>query len=68
MSCSVFQIIKVELSSASNGGSIGAERSVDILVPANDNPYGTFFFDQSIYSVQEPLEGVQIANITVRRR
>ncbi|XP_062310079.1 adhesion G-protein coupled receptor V1 [Osmerus eperlanus] len=61
------EIIKVELSSASNGGSIGAERSVDILVPANDNPYGTFFFDQSVYSVQEPLEGVQIANITVRR-
>lgn len=75
-SCTIFysrsgffsQIIKVELTGASNGGSLGADRSVDIIVPANDNPYGTVYFQQSVYRVQEPLEGVYTANITVRRR
>ncbi|KAL0979759.1 hypothetical protein UPYG_G00189270 [Umbra pygmaea] len=61
------EIIKLELTSATNGGSIGGESSVSIIVPANDNPYGTVFFDQSVYLVQEPLEGVFVANITVRR-
>lgn len=58
----------MELISASNGGNIGRERAVNIIVPANDNPYGTVHFDQSMYRVQEPLEGVYLANITVRRR
>ncbi|XP_053337317.1 adhesion G-protein coupled receptor V1 [Clarias gariepinus] len=61
------EIIKVELISATNGGSIGAENVVNIIVPANDNPYGTVHFEQAIYRVQEPLEGVYRANITVRR-
>ncbi|XP_075895105.1 adhesion G-protein coupled receptor V1 isoform X2 [Nelusetta ayraudi] len=63
----ITEIIKVELTGASNGGSLGADRSVDIIVPANDNPYGTVYFQQSVYRVQEPLEGVYTANITVRR-
>ncbi|XP_072520807.1 adhesion G-protein coupled receptor V1 isoform X2 [Salminus brasiliensis] len=61
------EIIKVELAGATNGGSIGAEKVVNIIVPANDNPYGTVYFEQAVYRVQEPLEGVRIANITVRR-
>ncbi|XP_043920117.1 adhesion G-protein coupled receptor V1 [Protopterus annectens] len=61
------EIISVELSHASNGGSIGRERVVNITVPANDNPYGTVFFRQSVYRVLEPLEQNSVANITVRR-
>ncbi|XP_068166577.1 adhesion G-protein coupled receptor V1 [Antennarius striatus] len=63
----ITEIIKVELTGASNGGSLGADRSVDIIVPANDNPYGTVYFQQSVYRIQEPLEGVSRANITVLR-
>lgn len=47
---------------------MGADTSVNIIVPANDNPYGTVYFEHSTYRVQEPLEGVYRANITVRRR
>ncbi|KAJ8380590.1 hypothetical protein SKAU_G00013680 [Synaphobranchus kaupii] len=61
------EVIRVELTGASNGGNIGYERSVDIIVPANDNPYGTVYFEQSVYRVQEPLEGVYITNVTIRR-
>ncbi|XP_030633613.1 adhesion G-protein coupled receptor V1 [Chanos chanos] len=61
------EIIRVELTGATNGGSVGAENIVNIIVPANDNPYGTVYFEQAVYRVQEPLEGVYIANITVRR-
>ncbi|XP_017272706.1 adhesion G-protein coupled receptor V1 [Kryptolebias marmoratus] len=64
----ITEIIKVELTGASNGGNLGADTSVNIIVPANDNPYGTVYFEQSVYHVQEPLEGVYKANITVRRR
>ncbi|MEQ2255583.1 Adhesion G-protein coupled receptor V1, partial [Ilyodon furcidens] len=64
----ITEIIKVELISASNGGNLGADTSVNIIVPANDNPYGTVYFEQTVYRVQEPLEGVYSANITVRRR
>ncbi|XP_028269622.1 adhesion G-protein coupled receptor V1 [Parambassis ranga] len=64
----ITEIIKVELTSASNGGNLGADTSVNIIVPANDNPYGTVFFEQPVYRIQEPLEGVYRANITVRRR
>ncbi|KAM3842448.1 adhesion G-protein coupled receptor V1-like, partial [Diretmus argenteus] len=63
----ITEIIKVELTGASNGGNLGRETSVNIIVPANDNPYGTVFFGQSVYRVQEPLEGIHVANITVRR-
>lgn len=58
----------MELTGATNGGSIGAENVVNIIVPANDNPYGTVYFEQAVYRVQEPLESVYLANITVRRR
>ncbi|XP_053084899.1 adhesion G-protein coupled receptor V1 isoform X1 [Pangasianodon hypophthalmus] len=61
------EIIKVELTGATNGGSIGVENVVNIIVPANDNPYGTVHFEQAVYRVQEPLEGAYLANITVRR-
>ncbi|XP_030273384.1 adhesion G-protein coupled receptor V1 isoform X2 [Sparus aurata] len=64
----ITEIIKVELIGASNGGNLGADTSVDIIVPANDNPYGTVYFQQSVYRIQEPLEGVFRANITVQRR
>ncbi|XP_074494393.1 adhesion G-protein coupled receptor V1 [Sebastes fasciatus] len=64
----ITEIIKVELTGASNGGSLGADTSVDIIVPDNDNPYGTVYFEQSVYRLQEPLEGVYGANISVRRR
>lgn len=63
-----FQIIKVGLTGASNGGNLGADTSVNITVPANDNPYGAVYFQQSVYRIQEPLEGVYTANITVHRR
>lgn len=58
----------MKLTDASNGGSLGADTSVDIIVPENDNPYGTVYFEQSGYRLQEPLEGVYNANVTVRRR
>ncbi|KAK1176563.1 adhesion G-protein coupled receptor V1-like [Acipenser oxyrinchus oxyrinchus] len=61
------EIIRVELMTASNGGSIGAERFANIIVPPNDNPYGTVSFRQTVYRVHEPLEGAFIANITVMR-
>ena len=58
----------MELTGASNGGSLGRATSVNITVPANDNPYGTVFFERGMYRVQEPLDGVYMASITVRRR
>ncbi|KAI5088303.1 G-protein coupled receptor 98 isoform X2, partial [Silurus meridionalis] len=61
------EIIKLELIGATNGGSIGLENMVNIIVPANDNPYGTVQFLQAIYRVQEPLEGMYLANISVQR-
>ncbi|XP_075960449.1 adhesion G-protein coupled receptor V1 [Anarhichas minor] len=64
----ITEIIKVELIGTSNGGSLGADTSVNIIVPDNDNPYGTVYFEQTVYRLQEPLEGVYRANITVRRR
>ncbi|TKS78901.1 G-protein coupled receptor 98 [Collichthys lucidus] len=63
----ITEIIKVELTGASNGGNLGADTSVNIIVPANDNPYGTVYFQQSVYRIQEPLEGVYSANISVQR-
>ncbi|KAK9522608.1 hypothetical protein VZT92_019059 [Zoarces viviparus] len=64
----MLRIIKVELIGTSNGGSLGADTSVNIIVPDNDNPYGTVYFEQTVYRLPEPLEGVYRANITVRRR
>lgn len=57
----------MQLTGASNGGNLGADASVHIIVPANDNPHGTVYFQQPVYRVQEPLEGVYSANITVNR-
>ncbi|XP_077943744.1 adhesion G-protein coupled receptor V1 [Gasterosteus aculeatus] len=62
------EIIMVELIGASNGGSLGVDRSVNVIVPDNDNPYGTVYFEQTVYRFQEPLQGVYRANITVHRR
>nr|XP_047910843.1 adhesion G-protein coupled receptor V1-like isoform X4 [Anser cygnoides] len=61
------EIVRVELTQASNGGAIGLDGVASIIIPANDNPYGTVFFHQSLYRVQEPLERNLLANITVRR-
>uniref|UniRef100_A0A8C5UHL5 Adhesion G-protein coupled receptor V1 n=1 Tax=Malurus cyaneus samueli TaxID=2593467 RepID=A0A8C5UHL5_9PASS len=60
-------IVRVELIQASNGGAIGLDGVANIVIPANDNPYGTVFFHQSSYRIQEPLERSLLANITVRR-
>lgn len=58
----------MQLTDASGGGTIGLDRVANITIPANDNPYGTVAFVQSVYRVQEPLERSSCANITVRRR
>ncbi|NWX37327.1 GPR98 protein, partial [Notiomystis cincta] len=63
----VEEIVRVELTQASNGGAIGLDGTANIIIPANDNPYGTVFFHQSSYRVQEPLETSLLANISVRR-
>ncbi|NWY04075.1 GPR98 protein, partial [Nothoprocta ornata] len=61
------EIVRVELTQASNGGAIGLDGVANIIIPANDNPYGTVFFHRSLYRIQEPLERSLPANITVRR-
>ncbi|XP_071587409.1 adhesion G-protein coupled receptor V1 isoform X2 [Heliangelus exortis] len=61
------EIVRVELTQASNGGAIGVDGVANVIIPANDNPYGTVFFHQSLYRIQEPLERNLLANITVRR-
>ncbi|XP_058132092.1 adhesion G-protein coupled receptor V1 [Dasypus novemcinctus] len=61
------EVIQVQLTEASGGGTIGLDRVANIVIPANDNPYGTVVFAQSAYRVQEPLERSSCANITVRR-
>nr|XP_001918372.2 G-protein coupled receptor 98 [Equus caballus] len=61
------EVIQVQLTDASGGGTIGLDRVANIIIPANDNPYGTVAFVQSVYHVQEPLERSSCANITVRR-
>ncbi|NWU68697.1 GPR98 protein, partial [Pterocles burchelli] len=61
------EIVRVELTQASSGGAIGLDGVANIIIPANDNPYGTVFFHQSLYRIQEPLERNLLANITVRR-
>lgn len=53
---------------ASGGGTVGLDRVADIVIPANDNPYGSVAFARSLYRVQEPLGRSSCANITVRRR
>lgn len=58
----------MQLTDASGGGTIGLDRVANVIIPANDNPYGTVAFVQSVYRVQEPLERSSCANITVRRR
>ncbi|XP_048148591.1 adhesion G-protein coupled receptor V1 isoform X5 [Corvus hawaiiensis] len=63
----VEEIVHVELTQASNGGAIGLDSMANIVIPANDNPYGAVFFHQSSYRIQEPLERNLLANISVRR-
>lgn len=63
-----FQIIRVELIQASNGGAIGPDRVANVVIPANDKPYGTVCFYHSMYRVQEPLDRSSVANITMMRR
>lgn len=58
----------MQLAAASGGGTIGLDRVAHIVIAANDNPYGSVAFAQSIYRVQEPLQRHSSANITVRRR
>ncbi|EGW05954.1 G-protein coupled receptor 98 [Cricetulus griseus] len=61
------EVIQVQLTDTSGGGTIGLDRVANIVIPANDNPYGSVAFVQSVYRVQEPLERSFHANVTVRR-
>uniref|UniRef100_A0A8D0G948 Adhesion G-protein coupled receptor V1 n=1 Tax=Sphenodon punctatus TaxID=8508 RepID=A0A8D0G948_SPHPU len=61
------EVIQVELTQASNGGAVGSNRVANIIIPANDKPYGTVSFHHLLYRVQEPLERSSLANITVKR-
>ncbi|XP_051876623.1 adhesion G-protein coupled receptor V1 [Pristis pectinata] len=61
------EIIQVKLTHSTYGSSVGRNNVVNIIVPANDNPYGTVRFTQTVYKVQEPLERNSRANITVAR-
>ncbi|KAM9330953.1 adhesion G-protein coupled receptor V1 [Gastrophryne carolinensis] len=61
------EVIIIQLTGATNGGSIGADKKARITIPANDNPYGTISFYHPMYKVQEPLEKSSCANITIRR-
>ncbi|XP_077203699.1 adhesion G-protein coupled receptor V1 isoform X3 [Paroedura picta] len=61
------EIIRVELIQASNGGTIGPDRVANVIIPANDKPYGTVCFYHSMYRVQEPLDRSSVANVTVMR-
>nr|AAL06014.1 MASS1.3 [Mus musculus] len=61
------EVVQVQLAAASGGGTIGLDRVANIVIPANDNPYGSVAFVQSVFRVQEPLERSSYANITVRR-
>ncbi|KAM4707152.1 adhesion G-protein coupled receptor V1 [Discoglossus pictus] len=61
------EIIEVRLTGATNGGTIGSDGMAKIIIPANDNPYGTISFLRSVYRVQEPLEKSSYANITIKR-
>ncbi|XP_045141134.1 adhesion G-protein coupled receptor V1 [Echinops telfairi] len=61
------EVIQVQLTDASGGGTIGLDQVANLIIPANDNPYGTVAFAQSVYRVQEPLERSAWANLTVRR-
>ncbi|XP_077792347.1 adhesion G-protein coupled receptor V1 isoform X2 [Podarcis muralis] len=61
------EVIRVELIQASNGGTIGPDGVANVIIPANDKPYGTVAFHQNLYRIQEPLERSSVANITVKR-
>ncbi|XP_053146642.1 adhesion G-protein coupled receptor V1 isoform X4 [Hemicordylus capensis] len=61
------EVIRVELTQASSGGTIGSDGVANIIIPANDKPYGTVSFHQPLYRVQEPMERSSVANITVKR-
>uniref|UniRef100_A0A8C5LUA9 Adhesion G protein-coupled receptor V1 n=1 Tax=Leptobrachium leishanense TaxID=445787 RepID=A0A8C5LUA9_9ANUR len=61
------EVVHVQLTYASNGGSIGSDGIAKIIIPANDKPYGTIFFHRPSYRFQEPLEKSSFANITIRR-
>ncbi|XP_048187347.1 adhesion G-protein coupled receptor V1 [Perognathus longimembris pacificus] len=61
------EVIQVQLTDASGGGTIGLYGVANIVIPDNGNPYGTVAFVQSAYHIQEPLERSSHANITVRR-
>ncbi|XP_043565048.1 adhesion G-protein coupled receptor V1 isoform X2 [Chiloscyllium plagiosum] len=61
------ETIQVKLTSSTYGSSIGRNNVVNIIVPANDNPHGTVHFTQTVYRVQEPLEGNSKINVTVKR-
>uniref|UniRef100_A0A8D2L5E0 Adhesion G-protein coupled receptor V1 n=1 Tax=Varanus komodoensis TaxID=61221 RepID=A0A8D2L5E0_VARKO len=61
------EVIRVELTHASSGGAIGPDGVANVIIPANDQPYGIISFHQALYRVQEPLERSSIANVTVKR-
>ncbi|KAG9488005.1 hypothetical protein GDO78_007684 [Eleutherodactylus coqui] len=63
----VEEVILVQLSGASNGGTIGQEGVAKIIISPNDNPHGTVSFLKTVYRIQEPLEKSSFANLTIRR-
>uniref|UniRef100_A0AAY5ERU0 Calx-beta domain-containing protein n=1 Tax=Electrophorus electricus TaxID=8005 RepID=A0AAY5ERU0_ELEEL len=58
------ETFRIELLNQTTGGAFLGEltRAIITILPSDD-PYGSF-----VYRVQEPLEGVYTANITVQRR
>ncbi|XP_071995626.1 adhesion G-protein coupled receptor V1 isoform X3 [Engystomops pustulosus] len=61
------EVIVIQLTGASNGGTIGQEGVAKIIIPPNDNPYGSISFYKAVYRIQEPLEKSAFANITIKR-
>ncbi|XP_062985697.1 adhesion G-protein coupled receptor V1 [Elgaria multicarinata webbii] len=61
------EVIRVELTQASSGGTIGPDGVANVIIPANDKPYGIVSFHRNLYRVQEPMERSYVANITVKR-
>ncbi|XP_060617754.2 adhesion G-protein coupled receptor V1 isoform X2 [Anolis sagrei] len=61
------EVIQVKLIQASNGGNIGPDGVANVVIPANDKPYGVVSFHQALYQVQEPMGRSLPTNITIKR-
>uniref|UniRef100_G1KP04 Adhesion G-protein coupled receptor V1 n=1 Tax=Anolis carolinensis TaxID=28377 RepID=G1KP04_ANOCA len=61
------EVIQVKLIQASNGGNIGPDGVANVIISANDKPYGIVSFHQAIHQVQEPMGRSSLTNITIKR-